>query len=113
MHINSGYRSEALNKAISGSSKTSQHLTGEATDLKVIIMFEDGTRKDLPYTDLYEDIKVWVKAGKLSVDQCIQERNKAGATWVHVSHSASGKNRDRKQFLKYNGSTYALDIWLK
>ena len=113
VHINSGYRSEALNRVIPGSSKTSGHCKGEAVDLKVIIMFEDGTKKDLPYTDLYESIKAWVKAGKISVDQCIQERNKAGATWVHASHSASGKTKDRKQFLKYNGSTYALDTWLK
>ena len=113
LKVTSGYRSWALNKAIPGSSKTSMHCEGSAVDCKAVIRFVDGTKKEIPYTELYENIKAWVKAGKLSVDQCIQERNKAGATWVHISHSASGKAKDRKQFLKYNGSTYVLDVWLR
>lgn len=113
LKITSGYRSSALNKAIKGSSKTSQHLDGQAIDCKAVVIFKDNSKKELPYTELYENIKAWVKAGKLSVDQCIQERSSAGATWVHISHSASGKTKDRKQFLKYNGKTYVLDIWIK
>ena len=33
IHISSGYRSAALNAAIPGSSKTSQHSSGEAIDI--------------------------------------------------------------------------------
>ena len=111
--ITSGYRSQALNKVIKGASKTSQHCTGEAIDCKAVVIFTDNSKKELPYTELYENIKTWTRAGRISVDQCIQERSTAGATWVHISHSASGKMKDRKQFLKYNGKTYALDIWIK
>jgi uncharacterized protein YcbK (DUF882 family) len=38
IHVSSGYRSEALNKAIKGASRTSQHSTGQAMDIDM-----DGT----------------------------------------------------------------------
>ena len=102
--ITSGYRSSALNKAVGGSS-TSQHCTGEAADIKAVITCQDGTKKELPYNELYEDIKVFVKLGKLNIDQVIQERSGL-AKWVHLSFIL----KNRKQFLKYNGSTYQLDV---
>ena len=113
LKVTSGYRSQALNKVIKGASKTSMHCEGCAADCKAVVIFTDNSKKELPYTELYENIKGWVRIGKLSVDQCIQERSTAGATWVHVSHSASGKTKDRRQFLKYNGKTYVLDVWMK
>ena len=113
IHVNSGYRSEALNKVIPGASKTSGHCKGEAADIVAILILENDSKVELPYTVLYSDIKAWVISNRLSVDQCIQERNKAGKTWVHVAHSAWGKVKDRKQFLKYDGKTYKLDIWMK
>ena len=107
IRITSGYRSAALNAKIGGAKK-SQHLQGEATDLEAKLIFQDNTTKVLPYTELYKDIKAWVKAGKLSVDQCICERS-GNVVWVHVSHSAAGKTKDRKQFLIYDGKTYKAD----
>jgi len=108
LRITSGYRSSALNAAVKGSS-TSQHCQGCATDCEAVIYFKDKTKTVLPYTVLYEDIKAWVKAGNISVDQCIEEKS-GPATWVHISHSPSGKTKDRRQFLKYNGISYKLDV---
>lgn len=105
--ITSGYRGPVVNAKVGGVS-TSQHCTGEAADIEAVLVFTDGTRKVLPYTELYSDIRMWVKGDKLSIDQCIQECA-GGAKWVHVSHSASGKTRDRKQFLKYDGRKYTPD----
>lgn len=105
--ITSGYRGPALNTKVGGV-KTSQHCSGEAVDCEAKLIFQDNTTKVLPYTELYRDIKTWVKAGKLSVDQCICERS-GNVVWVHVSHSAAGKTKDRKQFLIYDGKTYKAD----
>ena len=107
IRITSGYRGAALNAKVGGV-KTSQHCTGEAADLEAKLVFEDGTKKVLPYTELYQGIKIWVKAGKLSVDQCIQECAN-GVKWVHISHSAWGRAKDRRQFLIYDGKTYKAD----
>ena len=107
IRITSGYRSAALNTKIPGSAKKSQHLTGEATDIEAKLMFQDGTSRVLPYTELYADVKAFVKGGKLTVDQCIQEKS-GSAVWVHVS--LKPQLRDcRKQFLIYDGKTYRED----
>ena len=108
IRVTSGYRSATLNAKIPGSAKKSQHLSGEAADIEAKVIFEDNTSKVLPYTELYKDVKGWVKEGKLSVDQLIQEKS-GNAVWVHVSHSAWGKSKDRKQFLIYDGKTYKAD----
>lgn len=107
IRVTSGYRSAALNAKIGGAKK-SQHLQGEAIDLEAKLIFQDNTFKVLPYTELYADIKAFVKAYKLSIDQCIQEKS-GPAVWVHISHSAAGKTKDRKQFLIYDGKTYKED----
>lgn len=111
LKITSGYRSERLNVAVKGSN-TSQHLKGEAADIEAILVYPNGVRKAIPYNELYEDIKAWTKVGKMSVDQCIQERSGA-ITWVHVSHSSWGASKDRKQFLKYDKGMYMMDCILK
>ena len=112
LKITSGYRSWALNNAIAGASKTSMHCEGCAADCKAVIVFTDNSKKELPYTELYENIKAWTRAGRMSVDQCIQERSSSGAVWVHISLKPQLKDC-RKQFLKYNGFTYKLDVWMK
>ena len=107
IRITSGYRGPALNKAVGGVA-TSQHCKGEAFDCEAVITFTDGTKQVLPYTEFYKDVKAWVKAGRVSVDQCIQEKS-GSAVLVHLSHSASGKTRDRKQFLIYFNGKYIAD----
>ena len=72
VRITSGYRSAKLNTKVKGS-KTSEHLKGQAADIEAKIL---KTGKIIPYTTLYEDIKGWVKEGKMSVNQCIQEHLK-------------------------------------
>lgn len=79
IHVNSGYRCPALNKAVNGS-KTSQHMTGLASDItagsvaKNKILFNLIQELDLPF------------------DQLIDEKK---FSWVHVSFS----EKPRKQIL--------------
>lgn len=115
--ITSGYRCYLLNAAVGGVS-SSQHCKGEAADIEASVVYTNGKRVVLPYNELYEDIKAWVKAGKVSIDQCIMERAYDKATkswyyWVHVSHSSWGSTKDRREFFKYNNGAYTKDCVLK
>jgi hypothetical protein len=81
ININSGYRSAALNKAIPGSSTTSQHCFGEAGDL------------DLHDRDLFE----WI-IDNITFDQMIFEGGTEDkANWFHISYR---EGRNRKQVLR-------------
>ena len=76
--VSSGYRCKDLNKKVGGV-ENSQHLKGEAADIKVRDREEliDVMRYIMDETD---------------VDQLIRE--KSGATeWVHLSHKRNGNNR--------------------
>ena len=79
--IGSGYRCQALNKAVGGVSN-SQHTKGMAADLCI-----DG--------DINKG-KAWFRYIRdyLPFDQLIWEKNpKTGAYWVHVSFDPFGCNR--------------------
>ena len=67
--VNSGYRCEALNKAIGGA-KSSQHMLGEAADITV------GSKEE--NEKLFDYIK-----DNLEFDQLI---NESDFSWVHVSY---------------------------
>lgn len=82
--VNSAYRSAAVNKAIGGST-TSQHMLGEAADIRV-----DGMTP--------QQLATFIAAEKLPFDQLIWE-----PTWVHVSYSLT---RRRGQTLRFDGSVY-------
>jgi zinc D-Ala-D-Ala carboxypeptidase len=85
IHISSGYRSAALNKAIGGSA-TSQHCSGEAIDIDM-----DGTA--ITNAAIFNYIK-----DNLEFDQLIWEfGTDANPDWVHVSYESTGKQR--KQIL--------------
>jgi hypothetical protein len=96
IHISSAYRSEALNKAVGGSS-TSQHCTGEAIDVDM-----DGSPSGVTNKMVFDYIK-----DNLSFDQLIYEfGDSKNPDWVHVSYESTGKQR--KQVLKavrVNGKT--------
>ena len=96
IHISSAYRSEALNKAVGGSS-TSQHCTGEAIDVDM-----DGSTSGVTNKMVFDYIK-----DNLSFDQLIYEfGDSKNPDWVHVSYESTGKQR--KQVLKavrVNGKT--------
>lgn len=80
--IGSGFRSEALNKAVGGV-RNSQHLKGQAVDLCI-----DGDMvKGRKWFNYIRD--------HLPYDQLIWEHNTKGSYWVHVSfiYPDFGKNR--------------------
>ena len=82
IHINSGYRRDKLNKAVGGA-KTSQHLMGQAADLKPTGM---------THAQLFHKIQEL----NLPFDQLIWEYGtKEEPAWVHVSYGP----RMRKQVL--------------
>ena len=77
--VNSGYRCDALNKAVGGS-KTSHHRFGLAADITA------GNK--------FENRKLFILAQKLNLpfDQLIDEKD---YSWVHISFST----KPRKQIL--------------
>lgn len=79
IYVNSGYRCEALNKAVGGS-KTSSHMTGCAADI--------DTNSKEENKKLFDYIK-----DNLEFDQLIDEKN---LSWIHVSFR---ENNNRKQVL--------------
>lgn len=93
IHINSIYRSPAVNKAIGGS-KTSQHCLGLAGDIEA--HYPDFTNKDLFLA--IKDRGVF--------DQLIWEfgDNKEPA-WVHVSYNPAGNRKQILKALSKNGKT--------
>jgi hypothetical protein len=91
--INSGYRGEALNKAVGGSS-TSQHCKGEAVDI------------ECPGTGNY-DVAKWIE-DNLDFDQLILEFYTPGipdSGWVHVSYKSEGNRKQSLTAMKENGKT--------
>ena len=75
--ITSGYRCPELNRKVGGK-KNSQHLSGQAADLK-----------------WDEDLLQFILSG-WSFDQLIEEHNKY-TKWIHISFRKDG---ERKQFFK-------------
>ena len=81
MHINSGYRSDALNAAIPGSSKTSAHSHGMAADIRPLKV----SRKQMCDAVIASGVKL---------DQVICE-----PTWVHIGHRYPPNKAQRGQHL--------------
>ena len=79
--VTSGFRCERLNKLVNGS-KTSQHRTGQAADIRTV---EDTVEENKKLFDLAQELN-------LPFDQLIDEYN---FDWVHISYSP----RNRKQIL--------------
>ena len=80
--ISSGFRSQALNKAVGGV-YNSQHLKGQAADIDIQGDMAFGRK-------IFDYIR-----DHLPFDQLILEHNKSGTYWVHVSfvYPDFGKNR--------------------
>ena len=74
--INSGYRSEAVNKAVGGVA-TSNHLTGCAVDIRVTDM-----KQLLRYAVILLDISD--DSGE-PFDELLIERNSKGTYWLHFA----------------------------
>ena len=81
--VTSGYRCPKLNAAVGGS-KTSQHLKGQAADIKCT-----ATTK----AELFNLIKGMINKGELTVGQLIWEYGtKKEPNWIHVSLPYTKKN---------------------
>ena len=96
--LSSGYRSAALNKAIPGSAKGSQHCKGEAMDIDGDIL-GGVTNKQI-----FDYIK-----NNLEFDQLIWEfGTKDNPDWVHVSLKATGNRKQILRATRVNGKpTYS------
>lgn len=84
--ISSGFRSEALNKAVGGAFN-SQHKKGQAADLCIDGNLEKGKR--------------WFNYIRqhLPFDQLIWEHDRSGTYWVHVSYVFPDFGKNRRQVI--------------
>ena len=90
--INSGYRSEAVNKAVGGV-KGSNHLTGCAADIRVA-----GMEQALRYAVILLDIS---DESKEDFDELLLERSPRGTYWLHFAvRPPSQENRRKVAFLR-------------
>ena len=88
--INSGYRSEEVNKKVGGS-PTSNHLTGCAADIKVF-----GIEQALRYAVILLN---YADNTDQDFDELLIERNKRGGYWVHFAVRPK-ENRRKVMFLQ-------------
>ena len=82
--INSGYRSEAVNKAVGGVSG-SNHLTGCAVDIRVA-----GIEQLIRYATILLDIS---DLNHEDFDELLLERSPKGTYWLHFAVRPSGNRR--------------------
>ena len=82
--INSGYRSEAVNKAVGGV-KGSNHLTGCAADIRVA-----GIEQLLRYAAILLDIS---DERREDFDELLLERSPKGGYWLHFAVRPTGNRR--------------------
>ena len=87
--VNSGYRSEALNKAVNGS-KTSEHLLGTAADIEP----KNGRNKEF-----FEWMKTYVADKQFSqlINEYPDKRN--SPKWIHISIRGRFEQQYRCQIL--------------
>jgi len=89
--VNSGYRSEALNKAVNGS-KTSAHLIGAAADIKAI----NGKNREL-----FELAKDMIEDGVIEVSQLIWEYgDEDEPQWIHIACTYPGSKHNEILYLR-------------
>lgn len=92
IHINSGFRSELVNKKIGGS-PTSQHMRGEAADI-------------VPLDASIDDVFAWCREnlvfGQLILESIIF--NGADVRWIHIS--LPRQNKPNMHVMAYNNGTY-------
>jgi len=90
--INSGYRSEAVNKAVGGA-KGSNHLTGCAADIRVA-----GMEQALRYAVILLDIS---DESREDFDELLIERSPKGGYWLHFAvRPPSQENRRKIRFIQ-------------
>ena len=90
IQINSGYRSEAVNKKVGGA-PNSNHLTGCAADIRVY-----GIEQALRYAVILLN---YADDSDQDFDELLIERNKRGGYWIHFAVRPDG-NRRKIMFLQ-------------
>ena len=81
--VNSGYRCDALNRAVGGVS-TSAHKQGYAADL---------VPTNGKIDEFGKFVKEWLVKSRIKFDQCLWEQQ-GGTKWVHISlYSSTGSQR--------------------
>lgn len=91
VRINNMYRSHALNNAIAGSSKTSDHMEGAGMDLSALP----------PYTN--KDIYVWLRQN-VQFKQLIWEGgSNLNPDWVHIAYVPSNLKMQQLRMVRANG----------
>ena len=88
--INSGYRSEEVNKRVGGS-PTSNHLTGCAADIRVF-----GIEQAMRYAVILLN---YADDSDQEFDELLIERSKKGTYWLHFAVRPKG-NRMKVAFLR-------------
>jgi zinc D-Ala-D-Ala carboxypeptidase len=95
LKVTSAYRSPAVNAKVGGA-KTSQHVQGQAADLK----FDGGN----------EVLFNWIREN-VEFDQLIWEFGTDNApSWVHVSYVSSKNRKQILKAVKHNGKTKYLNF---
>ena len=90
--VTSGFRSEAVNKAVGGV-KNSQHVLGQAADIRCKYRKDNMRLFDLIITMMYQN--------KIEFDQIIWEKgDKTAPAWIHVSFKMLGTNRKQVLYLR-------------
>ena len=92
MHVDSGYRCEALNKAVGGVAN-SAHIEGYAVDF---IAPDFGTPLEIARA---------IAASSIQFDQCICE-----GTWVHISFDPRMRRQTLTATFGPNGATYSQGV---
>ena len=87
--INSGYRSQQLNKKIGGAAN-SNHLTGCAVDIRT-----SGMEQAICYAAILIN---YAKESQHDFDELLIEKNRYGAVWIHFAVRPSN-NRRKVMFL--------------
>ena len=113
--INSGYRSEAVNKAIGGV-KGSNHLTGCAVDIRclgieqairyacILLDMADGTKQDLTSSRVCSCLAESMQAplcarSNADFDELLIERSPKGTFWLHFAVRPKD-NRRKVRFIQ-------------
>lgn len=92
LHIDSGYRSPALNAAVGGA-KDSAHMDGYAADFICD-----------PFGDALSIVKA-IKSSGIKFDQCIQE-----GSWTHISFDPRLRCCILTAHFSYAGTTYTVGV---
>lgn len=100
IHVSSGFRCKEINNALPNSSKTSQHMNGEAAD----IYTDAGPKGNFEVGQLIAMLG--------NFDQLIFEdvgKDNMLPQWIHVSWKRKGDNRHEiKKHVKGSGNVYPL-----